>query len=208
MDEGQPVTLVAEAVAARMVSGLTERHRASLTLPGPLGTRIELSTDQLRDAAYAAKIISYAQGFMLLRSASMTHGWDLDLAAVASLWRGGCVIRARFLGDIAAAYHRDPELPNLLFDPFFADAVGRTQTSLRAVVAAAAAHGRPVPAYAAALSFYDGFRSARLPANLIQAQRDYFGAHTYERVDRPRGEFFHTDWTGTGGPVTSGSYTA
>jgi 6-phosphogluconate dehydrogenase len=232
MQFGQPLSLVAEAVYARMVSSMREaRLAASAGLDGPSPTMIdvdvvsdaetypgdleEVSHDHLggfveavRDALYASKIVSYAQGFMLLRAASDEHGWDLDLGKVASLWREGCIIRAAFLDDITAAFRRDPDLANLMLDPFFRRAVNDAQDGWRRAVAAAVQHGIPVPAYSAALAFYDAYRSARLPANLIQAQRDFFGAHTYERVDRPRGEFFHTNWTGRGGATTAGSYQA
>jgi len=163
-------------------------------------------TVEIRDALYASKIISYTQGFMLLRAASDEFGWELDMSTVASLWRAGCIIRARFLNDIMKAFETD--ITSLLMDDFFTDAVTSSEQSWRRVVAEAVRCGIPVPAYASALSFFDAYRSERLPANLIQAQRDYFGAHTYERVDRPRGEYFHTNWTGTGGATTAGSYQA
>ena len=211
LDLGQPVTLVAEAVYARVVSALKEqRVAASQVLAGPDGQLEEQGPagflEAVHDALYASKIVSYAQGFMLLRAASEEHGWNLDLGRVASLWRGGCIIRAAFLDDITAAFRREPALPSLLLDPFFQAALAEAQPGWRRVVAAAVQSGIPVPAYSTALAFYDAYRCARLPANLIQAQRDYFGAHTYERVDRPRGEFFHTDWTGRGGSATAGSY--
>ena len=206
MELGQPVSLVAEAVTARIVSSFKERRvRAAEVLRGP-DRRPGVDLDDLRDAVYASKIVSYTQGFLLLRAASEEHGWDLDLGRIASLWREGCIIRAAFLDDITAAFSRDPDLDSLLLDAFFTAAVDRAQAGWRRVVAAAVSAGVPVPAYATALGFYDAYRAARLPANLIQAQRDYFGAHTYERVDRPRGEFFHTDWTGHGGATTAGSY--
>ena len=199
MEVAQPTTLVAEAVYARIVSALKEaRVRAAGVLAGP-GGRIEDVdgfVDDIEQALYASKIVSYAQGFMLMKAASDEHGWDLDLGRIAKLWRAGCIIRARFLDDITAAFERRPD--NLMVDEFFADALSRAQAGWRRVVSAAVEAGIPVPAYATALSFYDSFRSADLPANLIQAQRDYFGAHTYERRDRPRGEFFHTDWLGGG----------
>ena len=212
LDEGIPVTLVAEAVFARIVSSLTEERAAAAPhLPGPAraitGERSEVLED-LEQAVYASKIVSYAQGFMLMRAAGEERGWDLDYGGIALLWREGCIIRAEFLDDIRAAYREDPELGTLLLDPFFRAGVAGAQAGWRRTVARAVAAGIPVPAYASALAFYDGYRSERLPANLIQAQRDYFGAHTYERRDRPRGEFFHTDWTGEGGDVASGSYTA
>jgi 6-phosphogluconate dehydrogenase len=208
MELGQPVTLVAEAVYARIVSALKEqRIAASTALEGPTG-RPDVELDDIRDALYASKIVSYAQGFHLLRAASDEYGWDLDFGRIASLWREGCIIRAAFLDDITGAFGREPSLTSLLLDPFFLGAVAEAQAGWRRVVAAAATVGIPVPAYASALAFFDGYRSERTAANLIQAQRDYFGAHTYERVDRPRGEFFHTNWTGRGGDTTSGSYQA
>ena len=195
MELGQPTTLVGEAVYARIVSALKDqRESASRVLTGP-DTRIEAPgfVDDIEQALYASKIVSYAQGFMQMQAASEENGWNLDLSRIAKLWRAGCIIRARFLDDIADAFSRKPE--NLMVDAFFAEALTRAQGSWRTVVSAAVTAGIPVPAYATALSFYDSFRRADLPANLIQAQRDYFGAHTYERRDRPRGEFFHTRWT-------------
>ncbi len=208
MELGQPVTLVAEAVFARIVSALRDARLAvAPVLEGPAAVAA-IDLDDIRDALYASKIVSYTQGFLLLRAASEEHGWDLDLGRIASLWREGCIIRAVFLDDITAAFRRDPALPALLADGFFAGAVNSAQHGWRRVVAAAVASGIPVPAYSSALAFYDGFRSTVTSANLIQAQRDYFGAHTYERIDRPRGEFFHTNWTGRGGETTSRSYEA
>jgi len=209
LDLGMPVTLVAEAVYARIVSALKEaRVVASEVLPQGSVHVPHLALDDLRDAVYASKIVSYAQGFMLLDAAAAEYGWSLDLGRIASLWREGCIIRARFLDDITAAYRRDPDLGSLVLDPFFVGAMATALPGWRRVVSEAALSGVPTPAYASALAFYDGYRSARGTANLIQAQRDYFGAHTYERVDRARGEFFHTDWTGTGGTTTSGTYDA
>ena len=153
---------------------------------------------------FMAKIISYAQGFSLLQAASADHGWDLPLSDIAGIWRGGCIIRSAFLDRIAEAFSRDPRLENLLFDPSFLEVTRAGQPSLRRLIAQAAIAGIPLPSHGSALNYYDGLRNRRLPANLLQAQRDYFGAHTYERVDRPRGEFFHTDWTGRGGSTTSG----
>jgi len=195
MEMAQPTTLVAEAVYARIVSALKEdRVRASGALAGPAGRIEDVDgfVDDIEQALYASKIVSYAQGFMLMKSASDEHGWDLDLGRIAKLWRAGCIIRARFLEDITAAFDRRPD--NLMVDEFFSAALAKAQDGWRRVVAAAVGAGIPVPAYATALAFYDSFRSADLPANLIQAQRDYFGAHTYERRDRPRGEYFHTEW--------------
>ena len=210
MELGQPMMLVAEAVGARMVSSFVEtRARAEQQLSGSTADLDPaLTVEDLADAVYAAKLISYAQGFMVLADASTTHGWELDLASIARMWRDGCIIRAAFLDDIAQAYTRDPGLENLLFDGFFTEAINGAVGGLRKTVVAAAAAGVPIPACASALTFYDGFRTARGSAALIQAQRDYFGAHTYERVDRARGEWFHTDWAGTGGAATSGSYSA
>jgi 6-phosphogluconate dehydrogenase len=208
---GIPVTLIAEAVYARCVSAFKDqRLQAAKVFPPPNprfeGDRAQWLQD-LRRALYASKIVSYAQGFMLMRAAAQQYGWHLNYGSIALLWRGGCIIRSVFLGEIKKAFDNNPNLENLLLDPFFANAVREAVPSWRRVVATAALHGIPVPAFSTALAFFDGIRSERLPANLIQAQRDYFGAHTYERVDRPRGQFFHTNWTGHGGRVASGSYT-
>ncbi len=195
LDLGQPTTLVAEAVYARIVSSDPDaRKRAAAiyaTGPGSLGT---VTPDDVESALYASKIISYAQGFRLMRAASDEYGWDLDLATISSIWRAGCIIRAVFLEDITAAFLRDPALPDMIEDDFFSGALAEAETAWRAVVAGAAMSGIPAPAYSSALSYFDGMRSERLPANLIQAQRDFFGAHTFERVDSPRGEFFHHGW--------------
>jgi len=164
--------------------------------------------DDIRDALYASKIISYTQGYMLMRAAAAEYDWNLNYGGVALMWREGCIIRSAFLGDIKAAYDKDPNLVNLLFDDFFRDAIDQAQAAWRRVIATAALHGLPVPAMSSALAFYDGYRHERLPANMIQAQRDYFGAHTYARIDRPRDEHFHTNWTGTGGDTTAGTYDA
>jgi 6-phosphogluconate dehydrogenase len=212
LELGIPLTLISEAVFARFLSALKdERLRASETLKGPADPpsvdKAALLND-LEDALYAAKIISYTQGYMLFRAAAAQYGWQLNYAGIAQMWRGGCIIRSQFLSDIMQAYHADPELENLLLAPFFTEAIHSAQGAWRRVLAAALQHGIPTPAMGAALSFYDGYRQGVLPANLIQAQRDYFGAHTYERTDRERGEFFHTNWTGTGGNVTSQSYNA
>jgi 6-phosphogluconate dehydrogenase len=212
MEMGMPVSLIAEAVYARIVSSLVDQRRiASERIgsdPAPFDDEPHAVVADIHDALYASKIVSYAQGFMLLAAASDEHGWDLDLGATASLWRAGCIIRSRFLGAITEAYRSDPALPNLLLDPFFSGEVARCEPGWRRTVVRAAESGIPAPAYASALAFYDAYRSARLPANLIQAQRDYFGAHTYERVDRPRGEYSHTNWTGTGGTTAAGTYEA
>ena len=212
LEMGIPLTLISEAVLARFLSALKEeRVAASRVLTGPRpafdGDREAFVAD-LHDALYAAKIISYTQGYMLMRAAAAEYGWNLNYGGIALMWRGGCIIRSAFLGEIKKAFDRRPDLPNLLLDDYFRAEVEAAQPAWRRVVAQAVGMGIPVPALASALAFYDGYRRERLPANLLQAQRDYFGAHTYERVDRPRGEFFHTDWTGQGGGVTSGAYTA
>lgn len=208
---GQPLTLIGEAVFARCLSALKEeRLAASKVLSGP---KPEFSGDKkafiddLRHALYAAKIISYAQGYQLMRAAAQEYKWNLNYGGIALMWRGGCIIRSVFLGKIKEAFDKNPNLTNLLLDPFFKDAVENAQASWRRVVTAAVEMGIPVPAISTALAFYDGYRHERLPANLLQAQRDYFGAHTYERVDKPRGEFFHTNWTGRGGATAASTYT-
>jgi 6-phosphogluconate dehydrogenase len=210
-DLGIPITLIAEAVYARCISALKdERVAASKKLKGPKplikGDHKKLVED-IRLALYASKIISYAQGYMLMRAAAQEQKWKLNYGGIALMWRGGCIIRSAFLADIKAAYDKNPKLTNLLLDPFFRKAIKQAQKSWRNVVAIAAKKGIPVPAFSTALAFYDSYRSERLPANLLQAQRDYFGAHTYERLDKPRGEFVHTNWTGKGGTTSSGSYT-
>jgi 6-phosphogluconate dehydrogenase len=212
LDEGVPLTLIGEAVFARCLSALKEeRVRAATILHGPDcqfdGDR-KAFVDDLRSALYASKIISYAQGYTLMRAAAKTNGWDLNYGGIALLWRGGCIIRSVFLGKIKEAFDRDPKLPNLLLDPFFRERVESAQTNWRKVCGTALIHGVPIPALTAALTYYDGYRCERLPANLLQAMRDYFGAHTYERVDRPRGEFSHTDWTGHGGATSASTYNA
>ena len=212
LDKGIPLTLISEAVFARSLSALKEeRVAAAEHIAGPEtafeGDRASF-LDDLRDALYSAKIVSYAQGYMLLRAAKEEYDWSLDLGKTATIWRGGCIIRSRFLNDIATAYRDQPDLTNLLLAPFFRQEVANAQAGWRRVVAEAVRLGIPTPTMSAALSFFDGYRRASLPANLIQAQRDYFGAHTYERLDRPRGERFHTNWTGRGGEVASGSYDA
>jgi 6-phosphogluconate dehydrogenase len=209
-DLGVPVTLIAEAVYARCVSAMKEeRVAASKKLKGPRpaigGDRAKFVED-IRRALYASKIVSYAQGYMLMRAAAQQYRWNLNYGGIALMWRGGCIIRSVFLGKIKEAFDRNPKLGNLLLDPFFKQAIKESQRSWRQVIATAVKKGIPVPAFSTALAFYDGFRTERLPANLLQAQRDYFCAHTYERVDRPRGEFVHTNWTGHGGTTTSGSY--
>ncbi len=212
LDEGVPLTLISEAVQARFLSAMKEeRVSASKVLSGPIpkfeGDRNAFIED-LRKALYASKIISYAQGFALMHSASKTYGWNLNYGKIALIWRGGCIIRSAFLERIKEAFDRNSELTNLLFDPFFRNELDRAQQSWRKVTALALTNGIPVPALSSALCYYDGYRCENLPANLLQAQRDYFGAHTYERVDRPRGEFFHTNWTGEGGDTVASTYNA
>ena len=214
LDEGMPLTLIGEAVFARCLSAIKEeRVAASKVLKGPEGKRITgkkkaQMVKDLQNALYASKIVSYAQGYQLMRAAAATYKWKLNYGGIALMWRGGCIIRSVFLGRIKEAFEKNPELDNLLLDPFFKRAVTRAQDSWRRVVSTAVELGIPMPAISAALAYYDGYRAARLPANLLQAQRDYFGAHTYERVDKPRGEFFHTNWTGTGGDITASTYNA
>ncbi len=212
LEMGVPLTLIAEAVLARFLSALKEeRVAASKVLAGPdaaFDGDPDAFVDDLRQALYAAKIISYAQGYMLMRAAAGEYGWNLNNGGIALMWRGGCIIRSAFLGKIKEAFDKDPRLSNLLLDPYFKQAVENAQAAWRRVVSKAVQMGIPVPAMSSGLAFFDGYRSGRLPANLLQAQRDYFGAHTYERVDRPRGEFFHTDWTGRGGDVTANTYQA
>jgi 6-phosphogluconate dehydrogenase len=213
----QPVTLIAEAVFARCVSAMKdERVKAARKLKGPRpafaqakkpAAKAALLND-IMSALYASKIVSYAQGYMLLKAAAREYGWELNYGGIALMWRGGCIIRSRFLGKIKEAYDRNPKLANLLLDDYFRGEIKKSQKGWRNVVALAAKKGIPVPAFSTALSFFDGYRTARLPANLLQAQRDYFGAHTYERVDKERGQFFHTNWTGTGGRVSSSTYNA
>ena len=209
---GQPLTLIGEAVFARCLSALKEeRVAASKVLTGPKpkfkGDK-KAFIDDLRQALYASKIVSYAQGYQLMRAAAKEHNWNLNYGGIALMWRGGCIIRSIFLGKIKEAFDRNPNLDNLLLDPFFKDAVEKAQPAWRRVVTTAIELGIPIPAMSSALAFYDGYRNERLPANLLQAQRDYFGAHTYERVDKPQGQFFHTNWTGRGGTTASSAYTA
>jgi len=212
LELGQPLTLIGEAVFARCLSALKdERVSASKQLPGPAATfegDREAFVDDIRQALYASKICSYAQGYQLLREAAVEYGWNLNYGGIALMWRGGCIIRSQFLGKIKEAFDADAKLVNLLLTPYFKQAVTDCQDAWRRVVAEAVRMGIPAPAFASALAYYDGYRSERLPANLLQAQRDYFGAHTYERVDKPRGEFFHTNWTGTGGDTTASTYNA
>jgi len=212
LDLGVGIPQIAEAVFARCLSAIKEeRVAAARKLVGPKtafrGSKARF-VEQLRDALYAAKICSYAQGYQLMRAASAEHKWNLNYGEIAMIWRGGCIIRARFLGKIKTAFDKNPELANLLLDPYFKGVLAKAQESWRSVVKTAVSLGIPVPAMGTALNYYDAYRSARLPANLLQAQRDYFGAHTFERVDKPRGQFFHVDWTGHGGTTTANTYTA
>ncbi len=212
LDMGMPVTLIGEAVFARCLSAMKEeRVGASAVLRGPRarfdGDAKSLIED-IRKGLLASKVVSYAQGYMLMREAAREYHWNLNYGGIALMWRGGCIIRSVFLGRIKEAFDRDPGLSNLLLDPYFKEVMGRCQDSWRRTVVAAIQLGVPIPAFATALSFYDGYRTARLPANLLQAQRDYFGAHTYERLDKPRGQFFHTNWTGEGMKVSSRHYNA
>ena len=208
---GVPLTLIVESVFARSLSSLKEeRVIAAKTFdftPKTTTVQKEAFIASLEAALFAAKIISYAQGFALIRAVGEEQGWDLDLSSIALLWRGGCIIRSAFLDNISKAFEADPSLQNLILDPYFADILKEAQQSLREVVAESALAGIPTPSLSAALSWFDGYRTERLPANLLQAQRDYFGAHTYERTDRKRGEFFHTNWTGRGGDTASTIYT-
>jgi 6-phosphogluconate dehydrogenase len=211
LDLGIPLTLISEAVFARCLSAMkNERVEASKVLHPPVKkfkpNRQEFLTD-LEKALYASKIISYTQGFVLLHEAAKEFHWNLNYGGIATMWRGGCIIRSVFLSKIKEAFDTDPNLSNLLRTPFFKERIERSQKAWRRVVSASVLNGAWVPALSTALSYYDGLRNSRLPANLLQAQRDYFGAHQYERIDRPRGEFFHTNWTGHGGGTASSSYT-
>ncbi len=212
LDLGIPLTLISEAVYGRCLSAMKEeRVEASKVLHGPKpsfkGDKKAFLGD-LEKALYASKIVSYAQGFTLLRAAAEEYKWKLNYGGIALLWRGGCIIRSIFLGKIKEAFDKNPKLSNLLLDPFFKEKIEQSQDGWRRVVSTAVMNGIWVPAFSTALSYFDGFRNSRLPANLLQAQRDYFGAHQYERVDKPRGEFFHTNWTGHGGETASSTYLA
>jgi 6-phosphogluconate dehydrogenase len=208
LDLGMPVTLIGEAVFSRCLSAIkAERVAASAILPGPAGTATPdraAFVEDVRRALYCSKIVSYAQGYMLLREAAKDQKWNLNFGGIALMWRGGCIIRSRFLGKIKEAFDKNPKLSNLLLDEFFTKALTDYQSGWRRAIIRAVECGVPTPAFTTALAFFDGYRTQRLPANLLQAQRDFFGAHTYERVDKPRGEFFHTNWTGHGGKVASG----
>jgi 6-phosphogluconate dehydrogenase len=211
LDTGQPVTLIGESVFARCLSALKEeRVEASKILRGPKSRpKVKDRTkfiENVRRALYCSKIVSYAQGYMLLRAAAKENGWNLNMGGIALMWRGGCITRSKFLGNIKDAYKKNPKIENLLLDKFFSRAVNKYQASWRKALAHAIKFGVPTPASSTALAFFDGYRAGRLPANLLQAQRDFFGAHTYERVDQPRGQFFHTNWTGRGGRISSSTY--
>ena len=213
LDLGMPLTLIGESVFARFLSALKDdRVRASKVLQGPAKTRSIAEKKQfiedVRRALYCSKMISYAQGYMLLRAAEKDQGWHLNMGGIALMWRGGCIIRSVFLGNIKAAFDKNPDLSNLLLDDFFSTALNKYQASWRKAIVHGIEIGVPTPAFSTALAFFDGYRSEKLPANLLQAQRDFFGAHTYERTDKPRGEFFHTNWTGRGGRVSSTTYNA
>ncbi|MBK9391447.1 MAG: decarboxylating NADP(+)-dependent phosphogluconate dehydrogenase [Bacteroidetes bacterium] len=210
LDLGIPLTLIGEAVFSRCLSAIKEeRVKASKILKGPnagfSGDKTKFLSD-LKDAVYASKIVSYAQGYSLMKAAAEEYKWDLNYGGIALMWRGGCIIRSAFLSKIKEAFDNNKTIANLLLDPFFKDKVDKSQQGWRNVVAAAVLNGIPVPSISSALGYYDGYRCEKLPANLLQAQRDYFGAHTYERTDKPRGEFFHTNWTGRGGTTASSTY--
>jgi len=208
---GIPITLIAEAVYSRCVSALKDARVEAAKVFKPGKTKFSGDRAQwvvaIRQALYASKIVSYTQGYMLMRAAAKQYGWNLNYGGIALMWRGGCIIRSVFLGEIKKAFDKNPNLANLLLNPFFKKAIKSCTRSWRKVVSTAVKKGIPVPAFSTALAFFDGIRSERLPANLLQAQRDYFGAHTYERVDQPRGQFFHTNWTGRGGTTASSTYT-
>ena len=212
LDLGIPLTLIGEAVFARCLSAVKEeRFKASKILHGPSISFNEDKTkfiNDLKEALYASKIVSYAQGYSLMSAAGVEYGWKLNYGGIALMWRGGCIIRSAFLGKIKEAFDKNPSITNLLLDPFFKEKVEKAQKGWRNVVSAAVSNGIPVPSISSALSYFDGYRCEKLPANLLQAQRDYFGAHTYERTDKPRGEFFHTNWTGRGGTTASSTYNA
>lgn len=210
LDEGIPLTLISEAVFSRCLSAMKEERVAAAQAFGRKIERYEgdreAFIEEIRQALFAAKIISYAQGYTLMRAAAGTYGWDLNYGGIALMWRGGCIIRSAFLGKIKEAFDRDPQLCNLVMDPYFSETIKNLLPSWRHVVATATMLGVPVPALCSALNYFDGYTCANLPANLLQAQRDYFGAHTYERVDAPRGQFFHTNWTGRGGETAASTY--
>jgi 6-phosphogluconate dehydrogenase len=210
LEFGVPLTLIGEAVFGRCLSAAKdERVKAAKVFTAP---KITPPADKaafvkdLEKALYASKVVSYAQGYLLMREAAKEYKWNLNYGGIALMWRGGCIIRSVFLGKIKEAFDKNPDLNNLLLDPFFTKIIEDAQDSWRRVVSAAVQNGIPTPAFASALAYFDGYRSERLPANLLQAQRDYFGAHTYERLDKPRNEYFHTNWTGTGGTTSASTY--
>jgi len=211
-DMAVPLTMVGEAVFARCLSALKEeRVAASKIFPAPQGKwegDKQAFINSVRDSVFASKLVSYTQGYLLMRAAADEFKWTLNYGGIALMWRGGCIIRSKFLGKIKDAFDNDPKLKNLLFDPYFQEKMRGCQKSWREIVAAGVLQGIPLPGISAALAYYDGLRTERLPANLLQAQRDFFGAHTYERVDQPRGKFFHTNWTGRGGTTASSTYNA
>ena len=212
LDEGVPLTLIGEAVFARCLSAMKDERRVAAAafpkaVPAFEGDR-QAFIECIRKALYASKIISYAQGYTLMRTAAKTYNWNLNYGGIALMWRGGCIIRSVFLGKIKEAYDKNPELENLLLDGYFGETIRSLVPAWREVVSYAVKAGVPMPAFSSALSYFDGYTTANLPANLLQAQRDYFGAHTYERTDQPRGKFFHTDWTGHGGNTTANTYQA
>ena len=212
LDEAVPLTLITEAVFARCLSAMKdERVKAAArfprTIPAFTGDKATF-IESIRKALYASKIVSYAQGYSLMRSAAKTYGWNLNYGGIALMWRGGCIIRSRFLGKIKEAYDKDPELENLLMDDYFHDVMVSLTGAWREVVSYGIRAGIPMPTFSSALAWFDGYTTANLPANLLQAQRDYFGAHTYERTDAPRGTFFHTNWTGLGGSTSASTYNA
>ena len=212
LDEGVPLTLIGEAVFARCLSAMKDDRVVAAKaygrkIPEFKGDRAAF-IENIRQALYASKIISYAQGYTLMRTAAKTYGWNLNYGGIALMWRGGCIIRSVFLGKIKEAYDGNPDIANLLLDPYFKETIEKLVPAWRKVAAAACEYGVPAPTMTSALSYFDGYTTERLPANFLQAQRDYFGAHTYERLDKPRGEFFHTNWTGHGGNTTAQTYIA
>ena len=213
LDQGVPLTLIGESVFARCLSAQKEeRVAASEILQGPRPTKFTgdraAFLEDLREALFAAKVVSYAQGYALMRAAAKEYGWNLNYGGIALMWRGGCIIRSVFLGRIKEAFDKDPDIANILLDPYFSGKLAEAQQGWRNVLCTAMQNGVPAPCMTAGLQYYDGYRCSRLPANMLQAQRDFFGAHTYERTDRPRGEFFHTNWTGHGGDTVSSTYNA
>ncbi|MDD6751097.1 MAG: decarboxylating NADP(+)-dependent phosphogluconate dehydrogenase [Bacteroidales bacterium] len=213
LDAGVPLTLIGESVFARCLSAQKEeRVAASKILQGPAPAKFtgdrKAFLEDLRKALFAAKVVSYAQGYALMKAAAKEYGWNLNYGGIALMWRGGCIIRSVFLGKIKEAFDNNPDIANILLDPYFSGKLAEAQSGWRNVLAQAIVNGVPAPCLSAALEYYDGYRCERLPANLLQAQRDFFGAHTYERTDMPRGQFFHTNWTGHGGDTVAGTYIA